>query len=414
MKYPNLLENFKKYVQIDTQSDPHSTSVPSTEKQKDLARLLVEQLLGMGIVDAHMDEKGYVYATVPASQGLESAPAVCFCAHMDTSPEYSGKGVVPILHENYDGGDIVLPKGDIVLTTKAFGPLKEMTGHTIITSDGSTLLGADNKAGITEIMSAAEHLIQSEVPHAAMKILFTPDEEIGRGADHVDLDKLGAAFGYTMDGATKGSLEDETFSADGATVVFKGANTHPGFAHKKMANAMKAAGVFLASLPRQEWAPESTKGDQGFVHPYEITGGVEEVKITMILRSFDSEELADYAALLSALAKQATKAVKRTSFEIHTTEQYRNMKEVLDQQPHVVEYAERAIEASGLPLRKSKIRGGTDGSKLSFMGLPCPNIFAGEHAFHSPYEFVSLQDMESATDVIVKLLELVAADYRAA
>lgn len=414
MKYPNLLENFKKYVQIDTQSDPHSTSVPSTEKQKDLARLLVEQLLGMGIVDAHMDEKGYVYATVPASQGLESAPAVCFCAHMDTSPEYSGKGVVPILHENYDGGDIVLPKGDIVLTTKAFGPLKEMTGHTIITSDGSTLLGADNKAGITEIMSAAEHLMQSEVPHAAMKILFTPDEEIGRGADHVDLDKLGAAFGYTMDGATKGSLEDETFSADGATVVFKGANTHPGFAHKKMANAMKAAGVFLASLPRQEWAPESTKGDQGFVHPYEITGGVEEVKITMILRSFDSEELADYAALLSALAKQATKAVKRTSFEIHTTEQYRNMKEVLDQQPHVVEYAERAIEASGLPLRKSKIRGGTDGSKLSFMGLPCPNIFAGEHAFHSPYEFVSLQDMESATDVIVKLLELVAADYRAA
>ena len=414
MKYPNLLENFKKYVQIDTQSDPHSTSVPSTEKQKDLARLLVEQLLGMGIVDAHMDEKGYVYATVPASQGLESAPAVCFCAHMDTSPEYSGKGVVPILHENYDGGDIVLPKGDIVLTTKAFGPLKEMKGHTIITSDGSTLLGADNKAGITEIMSAAEHLMQSEVPHAAMKILFTPDEEIGRGADHVDLDKLGATFGYTMDGATKGSLEDETFSADGATVVFKGANTHPGFAHKKMANAMKAAGVFLASLPRQEWAPESTKGDQGFVHPYEISGGVEEVKITMILRSFDSEELADYAALLSALAKQATKAVKRTSFEIHTTEQYRNMKEVLDQQPHVVEYAERAIEASGLPLRKSKIRGGTDGSKLSFMGLPCPNIFAGEHAFHSPYEFVSLQDMESATDVIVKLLELVAADYRAA
>ena len=414
MKYPNLLENFKKYVQIDTQSDLHSTSVPSTEKQKDLARLLVEQLLEMGIIDAHMDEKGYVYATVPASQGLESAPAVCFCAHMDTSPEYNGKGVVPILHENYDGGDIVLPKGDVVLTTKAFGPLKEMKGHTIITSDGSTLLGADNKAGITEIMSAAEYLMKSEVPHAAMKILFTPDEEIGRGADHVDLDKLGAAFGYTMDGATKGSLEDETFSADGATVVFKGANTHPGFAHKKMANAMKAAGVFLASLPRQEWAPESTKGDQGFVHPYEITGGVEEVKITMILRSFDSEELVDYAALLSALAKQATKAVKRTSFEIYTTEQYRNMKEVLDEQPHVVKYAERAIEATGLPLRKSKIRGGTDGSKLSFMGLPCPNIFAGEHAFHSPYEFVSLQDMESATDVIVKLLELVAEDYRAA
>jgi tripeptide aminopeptidase len=411
MKYPNLLENFKSYVQIDTQSDPHSSSVPSTEKQKDLGRLLVDQLLELGVSDAHMDDKGYIYATVPATPGLEKAPAVCFCAHMDTSPEYSGKGVAPVLHENYDGGDIALPKGDIVLTTKAFGPLKEMKGHTIITSDGSTLLGADNKAGVAEIMSAAAFLMKSDTPHAAMKILFTPDEEIGRGADLVDLEKLGAKFGYTMDGATKGSLEDETFSADGATVIFRGANTHPGFAHKKMANAMKAAGVFLASLPRQEWAPESTKGEQGFVHPYEISGGVEEVRITMILRSFDTPELEDYAALLTALAKQASKAVKRTSFEIQTTLQYRNMKEILDQHPEVVRYAERAIEASGLPVRKSKIRGGTDGSKLSFMGLPCPNIFAGEHAFHSPYEFVSLQDMESATDVIVNLLELVAEDY---
>ena len=410
MKYPSLLDRFKQYVQIDTQSDASSPTVPSTAKQKNLGQLLVQQLLEMGVEDAHMDDKGYVYATVPASAGAEDKPAVCFCAHMDTSPEYSGAGVIPTLHEDYDGGEIHLPKGGIVLTPKQFGPLKEMKGHTIITSDGSTLLGADNKAGVAEIMTAAELLIKSDRPHAAMKILFTPDEEIGRGADHVDLEKLGADFGYTMDGATKGSLEDETFSADGATIIFRGANTHPGYAHKKMGNALKAAGVFLGSLPRSEWAPESTKGEAGFVHPYEITGGVEEVRITMILRSFDTEDLEPYAALLNTLAKQASKAVKRTSYEVIISEQYRNMKEVLDKHPHVVEYAEKAISAAGLPVRKSKIRGGTDGSKLSFMGLPCPNIFAGEHAFHSPYEFVSLQDMESATDVIVNLLEIVAVE----
>jgi tripeptide aminopeptidase len=410
MKYPSLLDRFKQYVQIDTQSDASSPTVPSTAKQKNLGELLVQQLLEMGVEDAHMDDKGYVYATVPASAGAEDKPAVCFCAHMDTSPEYSGAGVIPTLHEDYDGGEIHLPKGGIVLTPKQFGPLKEMKGHTIITSDGSTLLGADNKAGVAEIMTAAELLMKSDRPHAAMKILFTPDEEIGRGADHVDLEKLGADFGYTMDGATKGSLEDETFSADGATIVFRGANTHPGYAHKKMGNALKAAGVFLGSLPRSEWAPESTKGEAGFVHPYEISGGVEEVRITMILRSFDTEDLEPYAALLNTLAKQASKAVKRTSYEVIISEQYRNMKEVLDKHPHVVEFAEKAIVAAGLPLRKSKIRGGTDGSKLSFMGLPCPNIFAGEHAFHSPYEFVSLQDMESATDVIVNLLEIVAVE----
>lgn len=410
MKYPSLLDRFKQYVQIDTQSDASSPTVPSTAKQKNLGELLVQQLLEMGVEDAHMDDKGYVYATVPASAGAEDKPAVCFCAHMDTSPEYSGAGVIPTLHEDYDGGEIHLPKGGIVLTPKQFGPLKEMKGHTIITSDGSTLLGADNKAGVAEIMTAAEVLMKSDRPHAAMKILFTPDEEIGRGADHVDLEKLGADFGYTMDGATKGSLEDETFSADGATIVFRGANTHPGYAHKKMGNALKAAGVFLGSLPRSEWAPESTKGEAGFVHPYEISGGVEEVRITMILRSFDTEDLEPYAALLNTLAKQASKAVKRTSYEVIISEQYRNMKEVLDKHPHVVEFAEKAIVAAGLPLRKSKIRGGTDGSKLSFMGLPCPNIFAGEHAFHSPYEFVSLQDMESATDVIVNLLEIVAVE----
>ena len=410
MKYPSLLDRFKQYVQIDTQSDASSPTVPSTAKQKNLGELLVQQLLEMGVEDAHMDDKGYVYATVPASAGAEDKPAVCFCAHMDTSPEYSGAGVIPTLHEDYDGGEIHLPKGGIVLTPKQFGPLKEMKGHTIITSDGSTLLGADNKAGVAEIMTAAELLMKTDRPHAAMKILFTPDEEIGRGADHVDLEKLGADFGYTMDGATKGSLEDETFSADGATIVFRGANTHPGYAHKQMGNALKAAGVFLGSLPRSEWAPESTKGEAGFVHPYEISGGVEEVRITMILRSFDTEDLVPYAALLNTLAKQASKAVKRTSYEVIISEQYRNMKEVLDKHPHVVEFAEKAILAAGLPLRKSKIRGGTDGSKLSFMGLPCPNIFAGEHAFHSPYEFVSLHDMESATDVIVNLLEIVAVE----
>ena len=414
MKYPELISRFERYVKIDTQSDPHSPTVPSTMKQKDLAKVLVDELQAMGVEDAHMDDLGYIYATVPASAGLEHAPVVCFCAHMDTSPEYSGAGVQPMQHHNYDGGEIVLPHGGVVLSPKEFGPLKEMEGHTIITSDGSTLLGADNKAGVAEIMTAAAYLMANpDHPRAAMRILFTPDEEIGRGADHVDLKKLGADFGYTMDGATKGSIEDETFSADRATIIFRGANTHPGFAYKKMGNALKAAGVFLSLLPRQEWAPEATKGENGFVHPYEISGGVEEVKITMILRSFNTEELSDFASILEALAKQASKSVKRTSYEVVITEQYRNMKEVLDQHPHVVSYAERAIDACGLPVRKSKIRGGTDGSKLSFMGLPCPNVFAGEHAFHSPYEFVSAQDMEWATDTIVKLLELVALDHQA-
>ncbi|HCP41791.1 MAG TPA: peptidase T, partial [Cryomorphaceae bacterium] len=272
--------------------------MPSTAKQKNLGELLVQQLLELGVKDSHMDENGYVYATVPPSPGAEDKPAVCFCAHMDTSPEYSGAGVVPTLHKEYDGGEIHLPKGGIVITPKQFGPLKEMKGHTIITSDGSTLLGADNKAGVAEIMMATELLMKSNRPHTTMKILFTPDEEIGRGADNVDLEKLGADFGYTMDGATKGSLEDETFSADGATVIFRGTNTHPGYAHKKMGNALKAAGVFLGSLPRSEWAPESTKGEAGFVHPYEISGGVEEVRITMILRSFDTDDLEPYASLL--------------------------------------------------------------------------------------------------------------------
>ncbi len=413
MTYPDLLERFERYVQIDTQSDPHSDRVPSTEKQKDLARLLVQELLDLGVADAHMDDLGYVYATVPASAGHEHAPAICFCAHMDTSPEYAGDGVKPMRHYDYDGGELHLPHGGVVLSPKEFGPLKEMQGHTIITSDGSTLLGADNKAGVAEIMSAVAYLqAHPEVPHATLKVLFTPDEEIGRGADRVNLEKLAADWGYTMDGATLGSIEDETFSANSATVVFKGANTHPGFAYKKMGNALKAAGVFLSLLPRQEWAPEATKGEKGFVHPYEIEGGVEEVRMTLLLRSFDTEELEEYAALLTALAKQASKMVKRTHYELHIHEQYRNMKEVLDTHPHVVAYAERAIEACGLPVRKSKIRGGTDGSKLSFMGLPCPNIFAGEHAFHSPYEFVSLQDMEHATSVILKILELVALDAK--
>ena len=411
MKYPELLPRFQRYVQVDTQSDASSASVPSTEKQKDLAKILVAELLEMGIEDAHMDDKGYVYATVPASEGMEDKPAVCFCAHMDTSPEYSGAGVNPMVHKNWDGEPIVLPHGGIEISIEKFGVLKEQVGNTIITSDGSTLLGADNKAGVAEIMSAAAYLMEnSGQPHVAMKILFTPDEEIGRGADHVDLEKLGAAFGYTMDGATRGYLEDETFSADGAVITFNGANTHPGYAHKKMGNAMKAAGVFLSLLPRQEWSPESTKGEEGFVHPYEISGGVEEVKITFILRSFDSAELPDYANLLEAIAKQACKKVKRTSFSMVVKEQYRNMKEVLDQNPHVVRYAEEAIKRAGLPLRKAKIRGGTDGSKLSFMGLPCPNIFAGEQAFHSPYEFVSLQDMEDATSVIIELLGVVAQE----
>ena len=398
-----VLDRFIRYVKIDTQSDPHSKTIPSTDKQKNLGRMLVEELKEIGIADAEMDEFGYVYATIPANTTKE-VPVICYCAHMDTSPESSGRDVKPIIHKNYDGGLIKLPNNGIVLDPEAHPDLKAQVGNDIVTADGTTLLGADNKAGVAEIMDVANYFMSHpEVKHGAIRILFTPDEEIGRGADKVDLKKLGAKFGYTVDGETLGSLEDETFSADAVIITIHGVNTHPGFAKGKMENAVKIAADFLATLPKDTWSPETTDGREGFVHPYELTSGAEKAEITFIIRSFVDEDLKKYEQRLEDLVKQTLKAYPNSSYEFKVIEQYRNMKNVLSKYPQVAEYAVQAINRAGIPVKRGSIRGGTDGSKLSFMGLPCPNIFAGEHAFHSKYEWASVSDMQKAVDTLVNL-----------
>jgi tripeptide aminopeptidase len=404
MDYPyTVLDRFLRYAKIDTQSDPHSDSCPSTEKQKNLGRLLVDELLEIGITDAEMDEHGYVYATIPANTDKD-VPVICYCSHMDTSPESSGKDVNPVIHLNYDGGPLILPNNDIVIDPEAHPDLKAQIGNDIITADGTTLLGADNKAGVAEIMDVATYLMHHpEVKHGAIRILFTPDEEIGRGADKVDLKKLGAKFGYTVDGETLGSLEDETFSADAVVITINGVNTHPGFAKGKMENAVKIASDFLASLPKDTWSPETTEGREGFVHPYELQSGAEQAEITFIIRSFVDEDLKVYEEKLEALLKETMKAYPNSSYDFKVLEQYRNMKNVLDKHPEVAAHAIKAIERAGLEVKRGSIRGGTDGSKLSFMGLPCPNIFAGEHAFHSKYEWASVSDMQKAVDTLVNL-----------
>ena len=400
----SALERLLRYVRIDTQSDPHSTASPTTEKQKDLGRLLVTELHDLGLRDAELDAYGYVYATLPATTD-QDVPVICWCAHMDTSPEAPGADVQPIVHRNYDGGLIHLPFEDIVLDPAEHPDLRDQVGSAIVTADGRTLLGADNKAGIAEIMAAVEWLVaHPEVAHGTIKILFTPDEEVGRGTAHVDLQRLGAEFAYTVDGERRGTLEDETFSADGATLTFTGANTHPGFAKGKMVNALKGAGALLARI-EHEWSPEGTDGTDGFVHPYEVRGGVESAQIEFILRSFRTADLAGYADRLRALASEVCIQRPGLSFSLKVREQYRNMKEVLVRHPEVANYAEEAMHRAGLTPERGRIRGGTDGSQLSFMGLPTVNIFAGEHAFHSRYEWVSEADMEYAVQTLIELAQ---------
>lgn len=402
-----VLERFLRYVKIDTQSDPASPTCPSTEKQKDLGRVLVEELLAMGISDAHLDEHGYVYATIPSNTD-KKVPVICFCSHMDTSPDCSGKDVKPMVHKNYDGKDLVLsgdPSQNILLAKHP--ALNDQMGNDIVTSDGTTLLGADNKAGVAEIMDAAYHLINHpEIKHGTIRILFTPDEEIGRGVDKVDMKKLAADFGYTMDGETLGHLEDETFSADSATVIINGVSTHPGFAKGKMENAMKIAAAVLEGLPKDMLSPETTEGKEGFVHPTSFSGTLEQATINFILRDFSDEGLRHKEQILSETVKKSMSAYPNSSYMLIVKEQYRNMKQVLDQYPQVVDNALEAIRRTGVNPVQSSIRGGTDGSRLSFMGLPCPNIFAGEHAFHSKQEWVSVQDMQKAVDVIVNLVQI--------
>lgn len=399
-----VLDRFLRYVQIDTQSDPESKTIPSTEKQKDLGKILVEELLQIGIADAHLDKFGYVYATIPSNSD-KNVPVICFCSHMDTSPDSSGKDVKPLVHKNYDGLDIILPDDPAIVIKRSEHPdLETQLGYNIVTASGTTLLGADNKAGLAEIMDAANYLVtHPEIKHGVIKILFTPDEEIGRGVDKVDMKKLGADFAYTIDGEKRGTIEDETFSADGVLITITGVSAHPGFAKGKMENAIKAAGEILAKLPKDRLSPESTEKKQGFVHPGLINGTVEKATLKFIIRDFTDENLKSHEAELQAIVEEVMKDYPNSTAEFKVTEQYRNFKNVLDQHPQVVNYAMEAMKRAGLNPIRNSIRGGTDGSRLSFMGLPTPNIFAGEHAFHSKYEWVSVQDMEKAVETIVHL-----------
>ncbi len=399
-----VTDRFLNYVTIDTQSDPDSPTCPSSMKQKDLGKVLVEELLSIGISDAHLDEHGYVYATIPSNTS-KNVPVLCFCSHMDTSPDCSGKDVKPIVHKNYSGGVIRFPADSTLgLDPEAHPDLKNQLGNDIITADGTTLLGADNKAGLAEIMDAAHFLMtHPEVKHGKIRILFTPDEEIGRGVDKVDIKKLGADFGYTMDGESLGHIEDETFSADGATLRIHGVSTHPGFAKGKMESAIKIAGDILASLPKDRLSPETTEKMEGFVHPMSVQGTIEEAVIKFIIRGFDNKTLTDNANQIRNIAETVIQNYPNSTYVLETYEQYRNMKEILKNHPQVVDYAMEAVRRAGLNPVTESIRGGTDGSRLSFMGLPCPNIFAGEHAFHSKLEWVSSQDMQKAVETIIHL-----------
>ena len=398
---------FCEYVQIDTQSDPNSLSQPSTEKQKDLSRVLVGELLEMGLKDAHLDEFGYVYATLPSNVD-RAVPVLCFCAHVDTSPDCTGAGVKPLVHRNYQGQDLILPDDTSqVITTKDHPYLLERIGDDIVTASGTTLLGADDKAGVAVIMDFVQHMVNHpELPHGDIRILFTPDEEIGRGVDKVDMEKLGAVVGYTLDAGERGCYEDETFSADGAKVHFYGVSAHPGYAKDKLVNALKIAGEFLAALPKGEWSPETTEDTQGFVHPVAMGGVAEHAWVQFIVRDFKTAMLAEHESRLRGLMDEVVSRYPGASANMEVMEQYRNMKEVVDLDPRISALAIRAIEKAGIDPQLTRARGGTDGSRLSFMGLPCPNIFTGEMAFHGKHEYVSVQDMQKSSEVLIHLAGL--------
>lgn len=402
-------DRFMRYVQIDTQSDPHSNSFPSTEKQKDLSLLLVNELKQMGVSDAHLDEWGYVMATIPATIP-ENVPVICFCAHVDTAPDCTGTGVKPILHPNYQGQDIILPDDSTQIISPAKYPyLQQKIGDDIITASGTTLLGADDKAGVAIIMDLAHFLMTNQdCKHGPIRLLFTPDEEVGRGTEKLDIKKLGASFGYTLDGGELGSLEYETFSANAVSIRFMGVIAHPGYAKGILVNAIKIASHFVEQLPKQSLSPETTAGREGFVHPVHISGNADQSVVEFIIRDFDTDELKVKQDFLFDLAKSVCAQFPGSSFDFVVTEQYRNMKEIVDAHPHVVELAKRAIEKTGLKVKTESVRGGTDGSRLSFLGLPCPNLFAGENAIHSKHEFVSVQDMQKSVQTLVNLVTIAA------
>jgi tripeptide aminopeptidase len=403
-----VLDRFVRYVRYDTQSDERSTTYPSTATQLVLLRDLAAELRDLGLRDAAIDEHGYVTATIPATTAKPGVPTIGFIAHVDTSPEMPGAGVTPIVHRHYDGRDLVLPDDSTAVLRLADNPpLAEQMGHDIVTASGTTLLGADDKAGVAEIVTAAAYLVaHPEIPHGPVRIAFTPDEEVGRGTAHFDVARFGARCAYTMDGGSRGEVETETFSADAMTVTFHGFNTHPGYAKGRMINAIKIVADFIHRLPSDRLSPETTDGHDGFVHPYVVNAGVECTSVKLLVRDFETEGLKEKEALVNALAREAVVGYAGAWVETTIDESYRNMKAILDRHPAVVEYAHEAVRRAGLDVRSRAIRGGTDGSRLSFMGLPTPNLFAGEHNFHSRLEWVSVQDMEKAVEVIVNLCRI--------
>jgi tripeptide aminopeptidase len=402
----SALERFLRYVTFDTRSDEHSSVFPSTPGQLVLLRALVEELRALGL-RADIDEHGYVMATIPAAQSRDDTPAIGFVAHVDTSPEMPGHGVRPVVHKQYDGRDIVFPDDPSLVLRASDNPaLRDQMGNDIVTASGLTLLGADDKAGVAAIMAAAEHLVSHpEIAHGPVRIAFTPDEEIGRGADHFDVARFGAVCAYTLDGGSVGELEYESFSADAITATFKGFNTHPGYAKGRMVNSIKVAADFVARLPRDGVSPETTDGYQGYLHPYQMQASVDRTSVKVLVRDFVTARLKEKESLVERLARDAVAAHPGASVEFAIEESYRNMREILDLHPDVVEHARVAMRRAGIEPIEKPIRGGTDGSRLSFMGLPTPNIFAGEHNFHSRLEWVSAQDMDKAVEVIVRLCE---------
>lgn len=401
-------ERFLRYVQVDTTADPNSTSFPSSAKQKDLSSMLVSELQSIGISDAEMDEWGYVFATIPSNSDRSDLPTICFCSHMDTAPDCSGTNVKPLVHRSYDGTPIVLPDDKTqVITTEKHPYLLSKIGDDLITASGLTLLGADDKAGVAIIMDFAQFIMQHpDIKHGPIRILFTPDEEVGRGVERLDMERLNADYGYTLDGGPLGDIEDETFSADAVKMTFHGVSAHPGYAKNKLVHSMKIAAEFIDSLPKDSWSPETTSGREGFVHPVAIEGGLESTTVQFIIRDHDTSKLEEYETRLKSMAEQVVKKHPGAQLDVEVFEQYRNMKEILQDLPFVTDYAVEAMKRAGIEPKRAIIRGGTDGSRLSFMGLPCPNIFTGEMAIHSRHEYVSIQDMQKAVDTLVELVQI--------
>jgi tripeptide aminopeptidase len=401
-----LLDRFCRYVKVETTAAEEAKTYPSTPGQLDLGRMLADELRALKLDAVSMDEHGIVMATVPGNS--PGAPTIAWCSHMDTSPEFTAKNVKPIVHRNYDGKDITLP-GDpsrVIKVSETDG-LAALKGKTLITSDGTTLLGADDKAGLATIMTAAAHLMaHPELKRGPVRIVFTCDEEVGHGTDKLDLKKIGAQVAYTLDGEAEAQIENETWSANLAVVTITGKNIHPGFAKGRMVNAIRLAAAFIERMPWQTLAPETTEGRVGFMHPYVIEGGVPEVKLRVLLRSFVTKELADQENILRNVAATLMAEFPGAKIDINVTEQYRNMLEYLAKDPRAVKLAEQAVRNAGLTPKFQSIRGGTDGSKLSEKGLPTPNLSVGMHNFHSPLEFACLEQMESAVKVLVELAQL--------